>query len=50
MLRKRQDRPRRKRVIRNIRKNVWIDYEWQKKRLSQCPQSTKLKRVEWLNS
>ena len=37
MLRKYQDRPRRNRVMRNTRKSVWLDYEWQKKRLSQCP-------------
>ncbi len=47
MLRKRQERSRRKRIAPNIRKNVWIDYEWQKKRLSQCPQKyeTEARRV-----
>lgn len=37
MLRKYQDKPRRNRVTRNTHKSVWLDYEWQKKRLSQCP-------------
>ena len=37
MLRKRQERPRRNRIVSSTRKSVWIDYEWQKKRLSQCP-------------
>lgn len=38
MLRKYQERSRRNGVVPSIRKNVWIDYEWQKKRLSQCPE------------
>ena len=37
MLRKHQGRSRRNRVMPSARKSVWIDYEWQKKRLSQCP-------------
>lgn len=35
---KRQRRPRRVRIVRNTRESVWIEYEWRKKRLSQCPE------------
>lgn len=37
MLRKCQERSRRNRVVCTTRKTDWIEYEWQKKRLSQCP-------------
>lgn len=30
--------PRSIRIERSIRKNVYFDYEWQKKRLSLCPE------------
>ena len=47
MLRKHQERSRRNRIAPCARKNVWIDYEWQKKRLSQCPRKyeTEARRV-----
>jgi hypothetical protein len=47
MLRKYQERSRRNRIVSSIRKNVWVDYEWQKKRLSQCPRKyeTEARRV-----
>jgi hypothetical protein len=38
MLRKCQERSRLNRVVHSTRKSVWIEYEWQKKRLSQCPE------------
>jgi hypothetical protein len=31
-----QGRRRRIRIVRSTRKSVWVEYEWQKKRLSQC--------------
>lgn len=38
MLRNCQKRTRHTRTVPSIRKNAWVDYEWQKKRLSQCPE------------
>ena len=37
MLKKLQRRPRSIPIVPSTHKSVWIEYEWQKKRLSQCP-------------
>ncbi len=37
MRRQSQKQPRCIQIADSIRKSVWSEYEWQKKRLSQCP-------------
>lgn len=38
MRRQSRKHPRHIRIMSNNSKSLWFDYEWQKKRLSQCPE------------